>query len=83
MTKLRKKLLSGLLMIAALALATATAAQARDPYRAPSPHKRWADANGYFFFPANYMDDSYVYDPSGVPRTRVRHWHHHKAVRYR
>ncbi len=36
--------------------------------RMPSPHKVRADANGHFFFPANYFDDSYVYDPPATRR---------------
>ena len=44
--------------------------------------KRPADANGYFFFLGNAVDDSYVYDPPSArtvikhdPKRPVRHRH--------
>jgi hypothetical protein len=63
-----------LVVLVALGATSPSSARTRHTattHHAPSPHKVRADANGYFFFPANYSDDYYVYDPRAA-HTRVR-----------
>jgi len=75
MTRPTTKLPAVLMTAVALAFAATGAAQARDPYPGRIPHKVRADATGYFFYPANYMDDMYVYVPPAERRI-VRHKRH-------
>jgi hypothetical protein len=68
----------------ALALASAVAAATAVPsFARGKAHsrigKRPADAHGYFFYPPNWMDDMYVYNPS---YRRVHHKHPRRTRRH-
>lgn len=78
--RLSIKLMTALGLAAAFALGAAVPSFARSAHIA-SPHKVRADANGYFFFPANYFDDSYVYSPRATPHRTTSRAKSHRSRR--
>ena len=68
----------------AVVLAATLPSLARNAHTATRIGKRPADQNGYFFFPGNYLDDNYVYDPPRPAEFQAwptRHRGHHARRR--
>lgn len=68
MTCQSTRIATALALAGALALGATSASLARGGKAAVRLAKVPADATGYFFYPANYVGDNYVYDPLSIRR---------------
>jgi hypothetical protein len=79
-TTIRQTITIAVALVLAGALGATSPTLARGVDRAARLGPRPADATGYFYYPGNYVDDGYVYDPAAV---RGRSHAHVKSSRHR